>query len=126
MDKITYFGKPGLMVPKINKPNIEKLSEDLLNSLLEATKEYCSDKYTINDVKARNRDRSLVMVRQAFCYIMIRTYPNIRLKYIAKLLNYNDHTTVIHGIKTFKNLLDTDYEQAVYIYNRVKTKYYLQ
>lgn len=55
---------------------------------------------------ARNRARN---VREArfMCFVMMRHYTTMTLKAIGQVFKL-DHTTVIHGITTHKNLMDTE------------------
>lgn len=55
---------------------------------------------------ARDRTRN---VREArfICFVMMRHYTTMTLKAIGQVFKL-DHTTVIHGITTHKNLMDTE------------------
>lgn len=54
------------------------------------------------------RRRELVVPRQMFCYITKFNMPNVTLKEIGKYLGNRDHSTVIHGIRTAGDLIETD------------------
>jgi hypothetical protein len=54
------------------------------------------------------RRREFVVPRQMFCYIAKFNMPNITLKEIGSFLGGRDHSTVIHGIKTAGDLIETD------------------
>jgi len=61
----------------------------------------------------RSRKRELVFTRQLYMYFM-KKHTNLNLINIGasfELLNY-DHATVIHGIKTVKNIIDTSKNEA--------------
>jgi hypothetical protein len=54
------------------------------------------------------RKRELVVARQMFCYIAKFNMPNITLKEIGSFLGGRDHSTVIHGIRTAGDLIETN------------------
>lgn len=57
------------------------------------------------------KKNEIIMARHAMNYIMAQVYsPKYSLKSIAGItkLDSKDHTTIIHSVKTAKNLMDTD------------------
>jgi len=62
----------------------------------------------IDKIKSTSRKRELVVPRQMFCYITRFNMPNVTLKEIGKYLGNRDHSTVIHGIRTAGDLIETD------------------
>ena len=119
MDKITYYGMPG--IKPLNKPlDFNTLTRDILSTLLDATHAYGGVRYRLEDVVKKNRKRDMVLIIQAYCYAMKKTYPKVILVNISKVLNYRDHTMSIHSIQTFQNLLDVEDPQAVHLYNNLK------
>ena len=70
----------------------------------------------------KKRQHNLVLARQ-LSYFFIKKYNKLSLIMIGKLFN-QDHSTVIHSIKTIKNLLDTD-KEVRYIFVSIE-KYILE
>ena len=73
---------------------------------------------------AKSRSRPLVELRFVFCQIARSMQYN--LKEIGQHLGGRDHTTVLHGLTTFKNLYETDerFKELYHnIINNIK-KYY--
>ena len=64
----------------------------------------------ISAMKGKSRKREIVMVRQCFYYVYKQINPKITLKTLGKILGHRDHSTVIHGIRTWQDLMDTDGE----------------
>lgn len=62
----------------------------------------------IDKIISTSRKRELVIPRQMFCYIAKFNMPNVTLKEIGKFLGNRDHSTVIHGIRTAGDLIETD------------------
>lgn len=62
----------------------------------------------IDKIISTSRKRELVIPRQMFCYIAKFNMPNVTLKEIGKFLGGRDHSTVIHGIRTAEDLIETD------------------
>ena len=62
----------------------------------------------IDQIISTSRKRELVVPRQMFCYITKFNMPNVTLKEIGKYLGNRDHSTVIHGIRTAGDLIETD------------------
>jgi len=62
----------------------------------------------VDQIKSTSRKRELVVPRQMFCYITKFNMPNVTLKEIGKYLGNRDHSTVIHGIRTAGDLIETD------------------
>jgi hypothetical protein len=60
----------------------------------------------IDAIKGRTRRREIVLPRQAYCYYNKLLTRN-SLKSIGKTLK-RDHSTVIHGITTWRDLSDVD------------------
>jgi chromosomal replication initiation ATPase DnaA len=57
-------------------------------------------------ITTKFRNRNLVHERQMYCHFMRDQHTFIPLKYIGWVLN-QDHASVIHGAKNFKNLTET-------------------
>lgn len=60
----------------------------------------------INEVYSKSRKRETVMVRQVFWYIM-RKHTGITTTQLGAILR-KDHATVLNGIKSVKDHLDTE------------------
>lgn len=75
--------------------------------IIEAVERHTEIKFT--DFIKKNRKRKLTEARKLYCYFM-RTRLNWPLVEIGNSLNYLDHTTVVHNIRVYKDLYDTDYE----------------
>lgn len=76
-------------------------------------------------LEAFNRIRSLVELRNIFCHIAREM--GYTLREIGQHLNKRDHTTVIHNIKTFDSLNNTDDRfKGIYltILNNIKNNNY--
>lgn len=57
---------------------------------------------TVKDIKGPGRKRDVALARQVVMYILREEY-NYKLEDVAKLLNRQDHTTVIHAIDKIKS-----------------------
>lgn len=73
---------------------------------------------------AKNRKREVVELRMMFCYIarqMMYTYASI-----GEYMRNRDHTTVLHNVATFKNLMETNEdfkERYTRIITHIKQQY---
>jgi len=62
---------------------------------------------TPKQIRSRRRTNDLVTARQCAMWLM-RKYTWLKLWQIGVMLGRDDHTTVIHGIRTVNNLLFRD------------------
>lgn len=63
---------------------------------------------TVSEIQGKTRDRRIIDARQIICHIMV-VRMRITLKYTGiHALGGRDHTTVMHSIKMFKNMYETD------------------
>lgn len=63
---------------------------------------------TIEGIKMKSRVRRKVLCRH-ICFYLMRNHTNLSLKEIGQRYSYSsDHTTVIHGINTIKDLMFSD------------------
>lgn len=62
---------------------------------------------SIEDMKSKTRMRPIVVARQMSFY-MLRRFTELSLHDIGKLFGDRDHTTVIHGLNTIRDLASTD------------------
>ena len=84
---------------------------------------------SVDDVLMRYRKKELVVVRQVVCYIIRRNYASVSLKYIARMLNLDCHTSVIHSCQAAEQRLKFEeaffvdrYETAVTVFEKLKSK----
>ena len=75
---------------------------------------------TIEQILSKVRKGEYVDCRHIFCHIA-RKHMRMNLVDIAKNLNYNDHTTVIHSITKF----DDRFKQCEVYRDRVKKIYHM-
>lgn len=58
-------------------------------------------------VQSKWRKREIVYVRQAIFYFTMNHVNDITLKSVGHRCGGRDHSTVIHGIQTYKNMCET-------------------
>jgi hypothetical protein len=95
-------------------PELEKYFEPYLPTIF---------KKKVN-LGAKDRSRSIVELRCIFFFIA--RSMRYGLKQLGKYLGDRDHTTVIHGLTTFRNLYDTEpsFRDKYYlIINQIKKDY---
>ena len=70
---------------------------------------------------SKSRDRFLCDIRKVYCSLS-RKYTNNSLEFIGSKIN-RDHATVLHNIKSFKNLYNTEtFDFGTKTYNFIKKK----
>ena len=95
---------PGLQSTQVLKPH------ELLDKLV---KIICRNRgITEQDLMSKSRLHSLVMSRHEFCFLA-RNKTKLSLNMIGALIGKN-HATVLHSIKTWENLLETDFNIRAY------------
>lgn len=95
------------VVTKIKLKDEEYINFMSLSELEEHFEEFLPNFYGKKiSLKANSRIRELVELRHMF--FNIAKNLGYTLKNIGIYMNNKDHTTVIHGLKTFKNLMHTD------------------
>ena len=57
-------------------------------------------------IRSRNRNKALVFARHLFCYFAY-IYTDMTQEKIAEFLGYDNHTTVLHAIKTMEDYKDS-------------------
>ncbi len=62
---------------------------------------------SIKDIKGKRRTKEVALARQVAMYIL-REELDYNLEEVAKFVNRNDHTTVIHAVDKIKSLIMTD------------------
>ena len=94
------------MTKKINSFTIKKAVESVFNTKL--------------SVKTRKRD---VIYMRCIYYKLCRDLTFESLNSIGKQVN-RDHATVLHGLKTFDNIINEFWEKEYFnVYNNLKTNY---
>lgn len=95
---MTYFAAPGIkglkVFKKIDYEKVIKVSADFFNL---ATQQVLSKSRRMDIVDAR---------RHIIHYLRIER--GLTLSKIGSLLNGKDHTTIIHGLKSFSDLCQTE------------------
>lgn len=76
--------------------------------------------YSWQQLTKKGRERNKTVAR-AIAYYFLRTETNLTLSAIGRVFN-QDHTTVIHGLSTLQDLLDTENETAVRYYTETKKR----
>jgi len=105
---ISPYCFPGLKeIPLFLKPNFFKLKQREMNQrdVLEIVSE--NFQVTIDDILSISRKREIVNARYVYFAAMKLKFEK-SLADIGKMTNDRDHTTVIHGLKAFKNRYDTE------------------
>ena len=65
---------------------------------------------TVSEIQGKKRDRRIIDARQIVCHVMV-VMMRLTLKYTGTYaLGGRDHTTVIHSIRMFRNVYETDEE----------------
>lgn len=108
---IHYFSIPGL---KDKKPLRNTVPQRIIRAILDYRGQ------TLLEVKAKSRKRTVVYTRQLISYFLA-TYSELTQSDIGRYFE-QDHTTIIYGYTTIKNLLEV--EPAVQndyniIYNKI-------
>lgn len=75
------------------------------------------EEFEINmrDIRGKRRTANIALARQSAMYLL-RTELDLPLTKVAKHLNRNDHTTVIHAVNKLEELLEEDAE----VHERIK------
>lgn len=66
--------------------------------------------------RTKTRMKYAVYMRHIAAFLLREYYPKLSYPYIAKMFD-KDHTTVVHGVQTCKNLLDAKDTAMVSMYN---------
>lgn len=62
---------------------------------------------SVKDIKGKRRTKEVALARQVAMYIL-REELDYNLEEVAKFVNRNDHTTVIHAVDKIKSMIMTD------------------
>ncbi len=109
MAQTTLNGKE-LTFPVIKRVVTKYITDGRKEITVEGIQEIVAEHYamSIDKILSRSRTRDVVVARQLSMFLS-KKMTNNSLKSIGKSFG-KDHTTVIHAIKSIKNLLDTDNE----------------
>lgn len=95
---INFWVLPGL--PPL--PSTDKLApNDIINYIV------TDQGVPRNKIYLKSRKREIVFARQLICYYLRKLTP-LSLKKIGLMLGGRDHTTVLHGCQTIKDLQFSD------------------
>lgn len=105
---IRYYVAPGLKYK--DGLNVRMDSGKSIIEKMEWITEVVCDVLGVDKTKIFNkcRQREYVVTRHLSMYFIRKIYPEISLSKIGQFFNGRDHTTVIHGIQTLRNLIQTD------------------
>ena len=90
------------------KERIVVTFEDVLTASLHIFNGFHGHEYSQEEVKSKTRKRTAVEVRQCSMFVIKHFTPKATLKAISLFMGGRDHSTVIHGLRTWQNLMDTD------------------
>lgn len=62
---------------------------------------------TVEGMKLRSRKRNKVLCRHV-CFYLIRNNTSLTYREIGERFDRQDHTSVMHGLQSIQNLIDTD------------------
>lgn len=82
-----------------------KIPEDISNIVTIVCNTF---KVSARDVYSSRRYRALCNPRHCIRYVLRAIDEEITLKSIASKTNHSDHSTVIHSLYTFRDILDTE------------------
>lgn len=101
---------------KLAKPLTD---DELFKKVLEVVEEVCGFSY--EGLKKKNKSRDRVLARNLVYYVLRSSSKTITLKLIGVWFG-KDHTTIIHGVQTVQDLLDSKDELALKWYQLIKRK----
>lgn len=74
---------------------------------------------TVDEIKAKNRKREIVIARQLAAYKIRKRFGNlVTWKRIASELNLKNHATVIHGFNAIESALQTNDQFVIPVMDR--------
>jgi len=126
-----FYVKLGYYPSVITKTYIDNEGDGIHLMSLEQLESYFTPflprifKKPILQLGDKSRTRELVELRHIFFYIA-KSF-GFSLACIGMYLNNRDHTTVIHGIRTFRNLVETDSnfkQKYIEILNHIKQNHH--
>lgn len=97
---------PGMKGAKVPIQLIRPLKISSINEIMNIVGEECDT--DIIQMRGKRRDRYIVEARQILSYIMVKRVK-ATLEYVGhNMLGGRDHTTVLHSVKKYEALYDTD------------------
>lgn len=104
-----FYKKMGYYPTVVTREDLEDRSLNLLS--LEELETYFEPYLPtlhgrVLKLSTKIRIREIVELRQMFCFIARSI--GFSLKTIGVFLGNRDHTTIVHSVKTFHNMMDTD------------------
>ncbi len=128
--KTKFFEKLGYYPEVITKHDINNAKKPAgpilsLDELEQQFKQFLpKNSAIITSLKSKRRKKEIVELRQMFCYMARKM--GYSLTSVGKHLGNKHHTTIMHNIKTFHNLFETDqnyrYRYSV-IHHQIKFNY---
>jgi chromosomal replication initiation ATPase DnaA len=98
----------------INREVIKTEIESTENQTLKAIAEICcmNAGITLGDFRKVNRGRQIVKTRHQYMFLSKKYSPDTTLNEIAAFIRPElDHSTVIHGIQSIKDLMETSLQE---------------
>lgn len=108
-EKMGYYPDVRVMVHRYSVKSLEELEEKVLSVI----PEHMGSNHSL---KTPSRKKELVVLRHMFCKIAYH-YMGYTCTSVAEYLN-RDHTTVIHSVKVFDDLMETN-DEFRYLYREV-------
>jgi hypothetical protein len=103
-----------LKIQLINPATLPNANRELI-SILQAVAE--ASMITPGDITGIETKRTISIVR--FCFMFIANEYGFTYASIGRFVN-RDHSTVIHGVKSYQNFLQLKYKYEMRIYNDAK------
>lgn len=105
-----FPGLPSDFVLKQIGESTEKMKDikiqNIINTVISKFNYHNYTKYKLEDLQSKSRKRELVDIRHCVMYYL-RNNTEMGLAAIGAILGCRDHSTVLHGIKKWKDLSDT-------------------
>lgn len=106
-------------IPGINRPEINiQLGEMDEKMILRCVVNFVNDnldmvserpkEVDIARVFTKTRKREYALTRQIYMYLIKRVFPKSTYAGIGRSMGNRDHSTIMHGVQTINNLIDTD------------------
>ena len=122
-EKLGY--KPVVISKTTGMPADESIPFMSLETLKEHFRPFLPIVYgKIKELSCRERVREIVELRNMYCYLSKKM--GYSLKTIGLVIGDRDHTTVIHNIRSYNNLMETNQtyrEKYIKILNHIKKQY---
>ena len=93
-----------LVAPGTNEETMGLFTRNKIKRIESVVCEYMGE--TPEGLKVKSRKRNLVLCRHV-SFFLLRRHTRLTLKQIARYYGLLDHSTVIHGINTLGDLMET-------------------